>query len=149
MLPSDRNRSPIQTANPELSLWFVWIAIFSGMPIMMFFAGGGWPQGEEDLTTWGSPLTLALLAMAGTSFALRLLVLPKLRGLAAKLPFSIIGMALGEAAMILAMFVLPEEQVLAKQVTYVAAFVAVGSYVPIYTLERKGGPRDFTQGPRQ
>ncbi|GAA5481008.1 hypothetical protein [Haloferula sargassicola] len=131
-----------------LAAWVIWMSLLIGMGIIMVFAGGGWPSGEDGTTGFTDPVVLMALAMFFASLLVRFQVAPKFTDHEQRLPWFIIGAALGEAAMIVPMFLLQDDAVTVKQVLYILAFIAVFLQAPTFT--RGGGPRDFTQlgGPK-
>ena len=134
-------QTPAQMA---IQFWVIWFALLPGMVIIMMFAGGGWPSGE-DATSWTNPLIFVPLGALIVSLFVRMVMLPKAPTSEAKLPIAVVGMALGEGAAIIAMFVFPKEYVLARQLFYVLGFLAVCSYIPLYLHRKPSRLRDFTK----
>lgn len=120
--------SPKPTA---MVFWILWFALLNGLILMMFFIGGGLPQGENQ----GEPPTL-MIAMAALlaviSVAIRFLAIPKARELEKLLPLMLVGMAFAEGIGIIGIFVVTREYPETRLALFVTSVSAMLAYAPFY-----------------
>jgi hypothetical protein len=109
----------------------IWFAMLSGMGVILFLVGGGWPSGEDEAVFLADPVFLIGLGSFVLSLIIRGAVVPRLRG-QSLISAAVFGMALGELGLLLAVFVLPDEAVFSQQLLIVLAFLGVASFAPIY-----------------
>jgi len=138
---SSSSQEPPPTA---LVFWIIWFSLFSGMFVIMMFAGGGWPGGENTEPYLSAPMFWIPVGMFFASMIVRWLIIPRINNPTALMPPAVIGMALAEGCLILALFALPEGMIEGKRLLCVLAFIGVGLYAPIY-LNNDSGPRDFSK----
>lgn len=127
------NSSGAQTAGV---FWLIWLAILGGLPMILFFAGGGWPSGEAELGPFGDPLVFVGVGTFFASQAVRWLVVPRMQTLAALLAPAVVGMALAESSLMIGAFVVDDAAVLGRQLLCVLGFLGVLSFAPVYALGR-------------
>lgn len=140
MIGQNNGGGPPPTA---MVFWVIWFALFSGMFVILQFAGGGWPSGSNTEPYLSHPMFWVPLAAFCASQFVRWFVLPRFTKPETMLPPAIIGMALAEGSMILALFVLPKEMVEGKQILIVLGFLGVLTFVPVYLMKGDGGAKDF------
>ncbi|MEP4078575.1 hypothetical protein [Haloferula sp.] len=124
--------------------WIIWFSLFSGMFMILQFAGGGWPSGDNTEAYLSNPMFWIPIGMFAVSQVVRWFVLPMLKTPQAMLPPAIIGMAMAEGTMILALFLLPKGMVEGKQILIILGFLGVLSFAPVYLMKRDGGSKDYT-----
>jgi hypothetical protein len=124
--------------------WMIWFSLFAGMFIILQFAGGGWPSGTNSEPYLSHPLFWVPVGAFSVSQMVRWFVLPRFTKPEAMLAPAIIGMAMAEGTMILALFVLPKEMVEGRQILIIFGFLGVLTFVPVYLMKRDGGTKDYT-----
>lgn len=118
-------------------LWLIWSAILCGMLMILVFAGGGWPAGEDAGFSHVDPIFIAASSGWLISMGIRFLALPRIDHPAGVLPLAIIGMALSEGAMFLGIFAMMNDLVVMRQTLIVMAFVGVAAYAPVYATKAR------------
>ena len=95
-------------APKTLVFWIIWFAIFNGLFILLFFAAGGIPKGNNE---GEAPLGIICGAAALTvaSVAIRFLLIPRIKDPVKLLPAMIVGLALAEGIGIIGMFAVGKE----------------------------------------
>lgn len=106
------------------------------MVMILGFAAGGWPSGEASRPAFGDPLVFAGVGGFFASQVVRWLVIPRIGSLAALFAPAIVGMALGESALIIGAFAVDHAAVLGRQLLCVLGFLGVLSFAPVYVLGR-------------
>ncbi len=126
--------SRMNAASPKptaMVFWILWFALLNGIIIMMFFIGGGLPQGENQ----GKPPTL-MIAMAALlaviAVAMRFLAIPKTKELEKLLPLMLVGMAFAEGIGIIGIFVVAKEFPETRLALFVTSISAMLAYAPFY-----------------
>lgn len=121
-----------KTRGPSLGVfWGLWFAIFNGLFILMFVAGGGWPSGANV----GNPPTWMVVAPGVAivaALAVRFLVIPRISNHMIMMPVMIVGLALAEAVGIIAIFVVGREFPETRSALFVASVFAVVLFAPFY-----------------
>jgi hypothetical protein len=131
---------PVQTPPQAMVFWIIWFAIFSGLMILQFILGGGFPagrsQGDEPVV-----FLIIALSLATASLGVRFVWIPRTNGLVRKLPLMIVGLALAEAIGILGMLLVPEQHVASRMFMLCTAIVCIVLSAPVYAhRQRTGSP---------
>lgn len=99
--------------------------------MLQFLIGHGLPQGVDQ---GQAPLPFVGIAIvtATLSFAMRMLVLPRMQDLVKKLPMMIVGLALAETTHFLGMFLIGEKFPQTQLALFVVSVLCTLVHAPIY-----------------
>lgn len=112
-------------------VWAIWFSMLISPIVLQFVMGGGIPVGEsEDSLPLPSSAIAAFLLLA--SLSLRWLVLARLRSFQLILPLLIVGMTLAEAAVLVEIFLIPQDFPTTRLVIALSALFIMLQYFPIY-----------------
>jgi hypothetical protein len=122
------NASPKPTA---IVFWILWFALLNGLILMMFFFGGGLPEGENQGKSPALMLAMAAL-LAIMALAIRFLAIPKTKELEKLLPLMLVGLAFSEGIGIIGIFVVAKEFPETRMALFVTSVSAMLAYAPVY-----------------
>ena len=120
-----------------IMFWVVWFSILSGLFIMMAVGGDRTLAGGTGIPpkpeAW-SMMSILGLVLAGMGVFCRILVVPRVAAMQAKLTVMIIGLALCEACGVIGIFVVDSQLPRERIFLFWVAVMTVMISAPIYTL---------------
>lgn len=99
--------------------------------MIMFFAAGGMPSGENDRA---APLWVVLLASVGAiaAMSIRFLLIPKITEISKLLTAMIIGLAIAEGIGFLGLFIVSKDLPQTRLALFVTSVSCIITLAPIY-----------------
>ena len=123
-----------------LSMWVIWFAILSALFVMAVAGGQGGSQGGLGIPpkpeSWPVLLVIGLV-FAGMGIVCRVLVLPRVTGMQAKMSAMLVGLALCEACGIIGIFVIDRQLPAERIALFRTSAFAVLISAPIYARPSK------------
>ena len=118
-------------------MWVIWAALISGVLVLQFQLGPGWPSGTNPTGLRIGGLMVYLLLLVVASSALRWLVLPRVKAQKQQLIPMIIGLSLSEGAVIIGMFLLPRDQPETLRAVFAAGLVGMLQWAPFFARRKE------------
>lgn len=130
------NQQSVPPNATPMIFWIIWFAIFAGMPVIYYTAVPKPTEGAEEVEQVYSLFTFIAIAACSISMIIRWLVIPRMKTHEQLLQAMIMGVALAEGAGIIAMFVVPVEQVSEKSLMLSMSVACLLLSAPIYAKKK-------------